>query len=53
MGKTSLTFVALQINEIQARKSSDEKNLLDFAGFMICGACSKTCATIVSYPHGR
>ncbi len=30
-----------------------ERNLMDFAGFMACGACSKTCATIVAYPHGK
>ena len=34
-------------------KSADEKDFLDFAGAMICGACSKTCATIVAYPHGN
>ena len=30
-----------------------ERDLADFAGFMLCGACSKTCATIVAYPHGE
>ncbi len=31
---------------------AEKKDFVDFAGFMLCGACSKTCATIVAYPHG-
>eukprot|EP00096_Caligus_rogercresseyi_P005574 TRINITY_DN2142_c0_g2_i1.p1 TRINITY_DN2142_c0_g2~~TRINITY_DN2142_c0_g2_i1.p1 ORF type:complete len:345 (+),score=96.90 TRINITY_DN2142_c0_g2_i1:160-1194(+) len=27
------------------------RSLMDFLGFMVCGACSKTCATVVAYPH--
>ena len=34
-------------------KDSSEKTFYDFAGFMLCGACSKTCATVIAYPHGK
>lgn len=45
----------MQLAESRAhRKShSGEKTMADFVGFMACGACSKTCATVVAYPHGE
>ena len=36
----------------QRPKDAKEKTFKEFAGYMLCGACSKTCATIVAYPHG-
>ena len=38
---------------LQNKHKDAEKTFYDFAGFMVCGACSKTCATIVAYPHGN
>lgn len=38
---------------MQNKRKNDEKTSFDFACFMLCGACSKTCATIVAYPHGK
>ncbi|CAB4057491.1 SLC25A33_36 [Lepeophtheirus salmonis] len=32
-------------------RTDNKKSLADFAGFMVCGACSKTFATVVAYPH--
>lgn len=40
-----------KLAEYQNKKKNDDKTLFDFAGFMLCGACSKTVATIVAYPH--
>merc|ERR1719384_2315665 len=33
------------------KRKSNERTTLDFIGFMVCGATSKTCATCVAYPH--
>ena len=33
-------------------RRSEERTAVDFIGFMMCGATSKTCATCVAYPHG-
>ena len=46
-------FLKAQLREAQLRRPNDSKNFLDFAGAMLCGACSKTCATIIAYPHGE
>merc|ERR1719266_3019294 len=32
-------------------RKSEERTAIDFIGFMMCGATSKTCATFVAYPH--
>jgi len=32
-------------------RKSEERTAIDFIGFMMCGATSKTCATCVAYPH--
>jgi len=37
------------LNERQNQER--EKTVVDFAGFMLCGATSKTCATCLAYPH--
>lgn len=42
-----------RIAQMQNKHKNDDKTFIDFAGFMLCGACSKTCATIVAYPHGN
>ena len=34
-------------------RKSEERTAMDFIGFMMCGATSKTCATCVAYPHGK
>lgn len=44
-------YLKKQLFLAQNKRKTDEKTFLDFAGFMLCGACSKTCATIVAYPH--
>ena len=46
-------YLKKQLAMAQKKRKTDEKTFLDFAGFMLCGACSKTCATIVAYPHGK
>lgn len=33
------------------KRRSNERTSMDFIGFMVCGATSKTCATCVAYPH--
>ena len=45
-------FLKKCLAERQNKKKDAEKNILDFVGFMACGATSKTCATCVAYPHG-
>jgi len=44
-------FLKKCLAERQNKKKDAEKNILDFVGFMACGATSKTCATCVAYPH--
>ena len=44
-------YLKKQLAIAQNKRKTDEKTILDFAGFMVCGACSKTCATIVAYPQ--
>jgi len=44
-------YLKKQLAIAQKKRKNDDKTFLDFAGFMLCGACSKTCATIVAYPH--
>lgn len=40
-----------QLAIYQNKRKGQEKTFIDFAGFMLCGACSKTCATCIAYPH--
>lgn len=35
----------------KSKRKNDEKTFIDFAGMMLCGAISKTCATCIAYPH--
>ncbi len=52
--KKLLERQAAKKRELQQQGNGcEDKSLLDFVGFMLCGACSKTCATIVAYPHGK
>lgn len=44
-------YLKKQLALMQNKRKNDEKTSFDFACFMLCGACSKTCATIVAYPH--
>jgi len=44
-------YLKKQLANAQNKRKTDEKTMLDFVGFMLCGACSKTVATIVAYPH--
>ena len=46
-------YLKKQLAIAQNKRKTDDKTILDFVGFMACGACSKTCATIVAYPHGK
>ena len=46
-------FLKKCLAERQHKKKDADKSLLDFVGFMACGATSKTCATCVAYPHGN
>ena len=46
-------FLKKCLAEHQHKKKDSDKSLLDFVGFMACGATSKTCATCVAYPHGK
>ena len=39
--------------DYQNKKRDSEKTIIDFVGFMACGATSKTCAMCVAYPHGQ
>jgi len=45
-------FLKKCLAERQNKKKDADKTLIDFVGFMACGATSKTCATCVAYPHG-
>jgi len=40
-----------QLALYQNKRKGQDKTFIDFAGFMLCGACSKTCATCIAYPH--
>ena len=42
-----------ELARYQNKRKGQEKTFIDFAGFMLCGACSKTCATCIAYPHGK
>ena len=42
-----------QLALYQNKRKGQDKTFIDFAGFMLCGACSKTCATCIAYPHGK
>lgn len=44
-------FLKKSLAEYQQKKKGSDKTMMDFAGFMLCGATSKTCATCVAYPH--
>jgi hypothetical protein len=46
-------YLKKELADYQRKHKDSEKTLVDFAGFMLCGACSKTCATVVAYPHGE
>ena len=45
-------FLKKCLADQQNKKKGSEKTVMDFVGFMACGATSKTCATCVAYPHG-
>lgn len=38
-------------NNYNQKHQDQERNFVDFAGYMMCGATAKTCATCVAYPH--
>lgn len=40
-----------KLQEYQDRNRESDKTWLTFLGYMACGATSKTCATVVAYPH--
>lgn len=44
-------FLKKCLADQQNKKKGSEKTVMDFVGFMACGATSKTCATCVAYPH--
>jgi len=44
-------YLKKELAIMQNKKKNDDKTTFDFVCFMLCGACSKTCATIVAYPH--
>lgn len=44
-------FLKKCLADYQNKKKDSDKTVLDFVGFMACGATSKTCATCVAYPH--
>jgi len=44
-------FLKKKLQEQQQMQKPGDKTVWDFAGFMVCGATSKTCATCVAYPH--
>jgi len=44
-------FLKKKLAETQNKQKHSDKTAWDFAGFMVCGATSKTCATCVAYPH--
>jgi len=44
-------YLATRQERERGRRRSDERSAVDFIGFMVCGATSKTCATCVAYPH--
>ena len=46
-------FLKKCLAEHQHKKKESDKTVIDFLGFMACGATSKTCATCVAYPHGE
>ena len=46
-------FLKKSLADYQQKKKGSDKTMMDFAGFMVCGATSKTCATCVAYPHGN
>lgn len=46
-------FLKKKLQEQQQMQKPGDKTVWDFAGFMVCGATSKTCATCVAYPHGK
>ena len=46
-------YLKKELAIMQNKKKNDDKTTFDFVCFMLCGACSKTCATIVAYPHGK
>lgn len=35
----------------RGKRRGEERTAVDFVGFMVCGAISKSCATCVAYPH--
>lgn len=45
-------IVKYPLFKFQNKHKDSDKTFFDFAGFMLCGACSRTCATIIAYPHG-
>lgn len=44
-------FLKKTLAKQQNRREGQEQSLVDFLGYMLCGATSKTCATCVAYPH--
>jgi len=57
--ETVIHFVIYEAIKAQLLENSlhqsveGERNTSDFVRFMIAGACSKTCATCIAYPHGE
>lgn len=45
--------IKAQLLEKSHSSNTDERSYLDFLKFMFAGACSKTCATCIAYPHGK
>lgn len=43
--------VRLQSLQTDPKRSIDEPNLFDFLAYLAAGACSKSCATTLCYPH--
>ncbi|XP_006818113.1 solute carrier family 25 member 36-like [Saccoglossus kowalevskii] len=39
------------LREKRGTQIGSEKSAQDFMEYMLCGACSKTCASILAYPH--
>ena len=43
--------VRLQALQTDPKRSMDEPGLFDFLAYLTAGACSKSCATTLCYPH--
>lgn len=45
--------IKAKLMAIRTRNPDDKKSSRDFLEFMMAGACSKTIASILTYPHGK